>query len=84
MTKQPPLQLRPHLLWEYDQSKFNYRRGATVVIERVIERGTIEEWREIVRFYGKEKVLEVAEGSRQLDARDKHFTKIFVDSNLVV
>ena len=83
MTKQPTPQLRPHLLWEYDQSKFNYRRGATVVIERVIERGTIEEWREIVRFYGKEKVLEVAAGSKQLDKRDKHFATIFVHSDMV-
>jgi hypothetical protein len=76
-------QIRPHLLWEYALSDFDYRRSATVVIERVIERGTIPEWREILRFYGRERVLEVAEWSRQLDARDKHFTKVFVDSNLV-
>jgi hypothetical protein len=76
-------QIRPHLLWEYDLSNFDYTSSAQVVIERVIEHGTIPEWREILRFYGRARVLEAAEWSRQLDARDKYFTTVIVDSDLV-
>ncbi|MBK7872865.1 MAG: hypothetical protein IPJ74_20435 [Saprospiraceae bacterium] len=68
------------MLWEYDMEHFDYEQSAAVVIERVIERGTMEEWREIIKYYGREKVLEVARDSRQLDQKHKKFTKIYVYS----
>ena len=71
-----------YLLWEYDFDKFDFDRSAMVVIERVIERGHLKEWHEILRYYGREKVLEVARKSRQLDRKSKAFTELFVDSNL--
>jgi hypothetical protein len=73
--------LRRHLFWEYDFDHFDFDRSAALVIERVIERGNMEEWREIMRYYGREKILEVARKSRQLDLRDKKFTKIYVYSD---
>ena len=74
------LSLPQHLLWEYDLQKFNYKKSFFIVIERVIERGTLEQWREVQLFYGKEKILEVARQSKQLSIRDKQFTEIFVNS----
>jgi hypothetical protein len=53
-----------------------------VVIERVVERGTIEQWRMMQQYYGKKKVLEVVEKSKQLSQRDKEFAKLFVNSSL--
>ncbi len=72
--------LPSHLFWEYDLSKFNYIKSYFIVIERVIERGTIEQWRKVQHFYGKGKMLEVARTSKQLSKRDKHFTELFVNS----
>ncbi|MFT7121743.1 MAG: hypothetical protein ACJAZ9_001929 [Neolewinella sp.] len=69
-----------HLLWEYDLSSFNYDRSWFIVIERVIERGDIIQWRTVQNYYGKEKLLEVAAESRQLSERDKNFTSIYVNS----
>ncbi|MFQ5446273.1 MAG: hypothetical protein ACE5FF_05010 [Saprospiraceae bacterium] len=76
--------LRRHLLWGYDFGRFDFNRSASLVIERVIERGNMEEWREIMRYYGREKILEVARKSRQLDQRDKNFTEIYVYSEFNV
>jgi hypothetical protein len=56
----PRPRIRKHLLWEYDWESFDFDRSAAVVIERVIERGNMEDWREMLRYYGVEKVLEVA------------------------
>ena len=75
------LSLPQHLLWEYDLQKFNYIKSYFIVIERVIERGTIKQWRSVQLFYGKEKMLEVARQSKQLSKRDKNFTEIFVNSD---
>ncbi|HYV91520.1 MAG TPA: hypothetical protein VE978_07050 [Chitinophagales bacterium] len=71
------------LLWEYDYENFHWDRSYKIVIERVVQLGDIEEWKEIFRFYGKEKILETIEWSKQLDARDKKFGRFFVNSDLV-
>ena len=74
--------INTHLLWEYDISTFNFDSSKQVVIERIIERGRIEDWHEMMAYYGKEKVLKVAARSKQLSERDKNFTIIFVESPL--
>ncbi len=79
-AKKIPLNIRHHLLWEYDLGKFDFDKSAFVVIERIIERGNMQEWRDMLKYYGKEEVLRVAMQSKQLDKRDKNFTKIYVDS----
>lgn len=76
-------EISKHLLWEYDLETFNYDRSRRVVIERVIERGTLVDWREIYRYFGKEIILNIAKSSRQLSERDKSFTEIFVNSSLI-
>jgi len=70
-----------YLLWEYDLKTFNYDKSYKIVIERVLERGTMEEWREIVSYYSIEKILETIEWSAQLDKRDKDFSKLFLKSD---
>ena len=51
------MNLRPDisgtLLWEYDLTVFNWDKSYKIVIERVLERGNLPEWKEIVLFYGK-------------------------------
>jgi hypothetical protein len=69
------------LLWEYDLKTFNYDKSYKIVIERVLERGTMEDWKEIVSYYKKEKILETIEWSAQLDKRDKDFSKLFLNSD---
>ncbi len=49
--------LKKRLFWEYDFEHINWQKEASGIIERVIERGTREEWDELVKFYGKEKVM---------------------------
>jgi hypothetical protein len=79
---------RPHiinqqLLWEYDLDTFNYEKSYKIVIERVLERGNLEEWREMVKIYSREQILETIEWSAQLDKRDKEFSKFFLTSEFL-
>ncbi len=75
--------IRPHLLWEYAWDSIDFSRLATVVIERVIERGNPAEWQEIVHFYGTKKILDVAEKSTRLDRKHKNFTRIYLQSGFI-
>ena len=72
-----------HLLWEYDLDTFDYQASRSIVIERVIERGRLEDWKAIVGFYGKPAILEVALSSKQLSSKDRTFTTVFLDSTLL-
>lgn len=75
--------IRSSLLWEYDLETFHWDRSYKIVIERVVQRGDVHEWREIYKFYGTEKILETVDWSRQLDTRDKNFAKLFLQSDLL-
>lgn len=75
--------IRKHLLWEYDWDSLDFAQMATVVIERVIERGWPAEWQEIVNFYGKDAILRTAESSTRLDLRHKQFTHLYLQSGFL-
>lgn len=48
--------LRKSLFWDTDITKIDWQRQATAVIRRIFERGNLTEKKEILRFYGGEKV----------------------------
>lgn len=83
MQKIQPDIINPALLWEYDLTTFNYEKSYKIVIERVLERGNLEEWREMVRLFSKDQILEVIDWSAQLDKRDKVFSKFFLTSEFL-
>ena len=67
MQKTRPHIINTALLWEYDLDTFNDEKSYKIVIERVLERGNLDEWREMVRLYKKEQILETIEWSAQLE-----------------
>lgn len=75
--------INDRLLWEYDLETFNYDRSYKIVIERVLERGTLDEWRAVLSYYGQEKVLEVIDWSAQLTPRMKNFSRFFLQSDFL-
>ncbi len=83
MNKNRPTIINPALLWEYDLDTFNYEKSYKIVIERVLERGTLEEWREMVQLYSTKQILETIEWSAQLDRRDKEFSRFFLTSDFL-
>lgn len=77
------LDIRRHLLWEYNWEDIDFSRLAAVVIERVIERGVPAEWQAIVDYYGVDKILSVADKSPRLDKKHRNFTHIYLSSAFI-
>ncbi|MFN0031132.1 MAG: DUF6922 domain-containing protein [Flavobacteriales bacterium] len=75
--------ISPTLLWEYDLTTFNYEHSYKIVIERILERGTLEEWREMVKSYTREQILETLEWSAQLNERANDFARFFLNSDML-
>ncbi len=80
--KRPDI-INQQLLWEYDLDTFNFVKSYKIVIERVMERGNLEQWREMVQLYPREKILETIDWSGQLDKRDKDFCLFFLASEFL-
>ena len=83
MQKTRPHIINTALLWEYDLDTFNYEKSYKIVIERVLQPGNLEEWRNMVNFYTKEQILETITWSAQLDKRDKDFSLFFLTSQFL-
>ena len=49
---------RPTLFWDTSLNKIDFKEHRRYVINRVFERGTEEEIQEIIRFYGREAILD--------------------------
>jgi hypothetical protein len=75
--------INPALLWEYDLETFDYKKSYKIVIERILQMGNLNEWRNMVNFYTKDQILETIEWSAQLDKRDKDFSKFFLTSEFL-
>ena len=51
--------LKDRLFWDWKLDEINWRRAARLVIERVLVRGNDEEYEEIIRYYGRDRILHV-------------------------
>lgn len=59
MTKPTKPELDKRIFWDVDFEKIDYDLRARYVIERVFERGDVQDIRNCRRYYGDEKVTEV-------------------------
>ena len=69
------------LLWEFDYDTFSFDRSYKIVIERVLQLVSQEEWKEMVKYYSQKQILETIEWSAQMDKRDKDFALLFLKSD---
>lgn len=51
-----PSSVSPHLLWEYDMAKMDWDIMRAIVVQRVIERGNINDFSFIISKYGLDTV----------------------------
>jgi hypothetical protein len=59
MSQKPKPIFHHRIFWDVDFEKIDYDVKASFVIERVFERGDVDDIRNCRRFYGDEKVSEV-------------------------
>lgn len=63
------------LFWDTDQIDWN--RDAAWLIERVIEMGTLDDFKKLFNIYGYERVKAIVLNSRCLSERDLHFCSVY-------
>ncbi len=66
-------QIRPSLFWEYDLSRFDWEGMRTLVVQRVIERGRMNDFYAILNKYGMKKIKESIREIPYMNAKDISF-----------
>jgi hypothetical protein len=67
------MQLSKTLFWDTDLQQVNWDEHARFVIERVLTRGGLEDWREILHYYGLDKIKAESLQMRYLDKLTLNF-----------
>ena len=74
MVNQKPFELlSKHLFWDIDSNLLEWERSKKTIIERVIERGSLEEWVCIVKVYTLEGIVNTAKMFRTMSPIDLNF-----------
>lgn len=74
------LKLRPSLFWDADVKTIDLQKHKKQVIERIITRGRMEEFLEMMRYYGTDTVHEVVLNARHLDKYTLAFCSTIFES----
>ncbi len=70
------------ILWDVDTEKLDFEKKAAFIIERVFERGDVQDIRMCRRFYGDEKIGEVLLNARWLPLRKLYLASAILDKPL--
>lgn len=71
--KHPEAKVRHSLLWEYDLDRFDWQNMRPIVVQRVIERGRLEDFYAILNLYGLKRVKESIKTVPYLNPKDQSF-----------
>jgi hypothetical protein len=67
------MELSREIFWETNYDKIDWDGKAAYVIERVVQYGTLNDWRTILAYYGKERIGKELMQSRYLDPKSLSF-----------
>ena len=70
------------IFWDVNFEALDYDLRANFVIERVFERGDVEDIRQCRRYYGDEKVTEALLKAKYLPLHTIHFASAVIDKPL--
>ena len=69
-------EVRPSLLWEYDLSNFDWQQMRNEVVQRVLERGRMDDFYAILNLYGEEGVKAALREIPYMNDKDMNFACI--------
>ena len=74
MTQQDYLSaLSPHLFWDINKNRADMDSCPSQIIQRVLEYGTLDDWKLILSYYGLDKIVSECRKLRTLDAKALSF-----------
>lgn len=69
--------VRTSLFWEYDMEQFDWFKLRNIVVQRVLERGRLNDFYAILNLYGEEGVNQAFREISYMNAKDMNFVCSF-------
>jgi hypothetical protein len=82
MEEKAKIELTRSLFWDIEYDRLDFKTHASFIVERVLNRGSIEDFRAIVKYYGKEQLKEITLKIRYLDKKTLSFCSAFFSEPL--
>ena len=79
MSQQNKPLLNKRIFWDVDVEKLDFSAKANFVIERVFERGDVEDIRQCRRFYGDEKIAATLLNAKYLPEKKMYLASAIID-----
>lgn len=79
MKSKPKPVFNRRIFWDVDFDKLDYDKKANFVIERVFERGDVDDIRQCRRYYGDEKVRDVLLNTKYLPEHRIYLASAVID-----
>lgn len=70
-------QLSKNLFWDVDFAKLEWEKHQLLIVERVIARGSYQEFKLTELHYGKNKMAHIAKRIAYLPTKDMNFVSIY-------
>ncbi len=67
------MNLSREIFWDVNYDTIHWEENYQWVICRVLEYGSLEDWKEMRKHYGDEKLIESATNARSLSKKTMHF-----------
>jgi len=74
--------LRKAMFWDCDFDSIDLDKHKNLIVQRVTDFGTWQEFLKMLRFYGKETVLAEAQTNRELSEHGMYFFSHFLNGNI--
>ena len=71
------LSFSPSLFWDTNQANLDLEQNARFIIERVLSRGKLSDWRKLYQLYGAERIKKEVLNIRYLDKVTLNFCSTF-------
>jgi len=66
-------QLSKHLFWDVNIDDIDIRKHQKFIIKKVLLYGTFDDWKEILKFYGKDSIISISKNIKDLDKKTLSF-----------
>ena len=68
--------LSPHLFWDTKLESVDFQKHKRLIVDRVLHRGTLEEWNFVKNYYGKHGLIKILCELPFIAPKEANFVKV--------
>jgi hypothetical protein len=67
----------PTLFWDVDKAALDFEQHAAHVVDKALNRGTWEDFKTALRYYGRARMADIVKNLRYMDKKTLQFSSVY-------